>query len=142
MRSGPDQRSRGRSNANRPSHEQRRAPQDRQPQDRQPLDSRGPGERIRGSAAQIAERYLALARDTARSEDRVAAERYYQFAEHYLRVSKAGREGDQQGGAPPPAPPADVEMGSAGTVPSDDQIEGSQPRWDAPDPGSTEAGIR
>jgi hypothetical protein len=137
MRPGPDQRSRGRSSANRPSHQQRRAPQDHQS-----LDSRGPGERVRGTAAQIAERYLALARDAARSEDRVAAESYYQFAEHYTRVSNAGREGGQQGVSPPPATPADVEMNSAEPGPSGDQVAGSQPRWDAHDPGSTEAWIR
>lgn len=131
MRPGPDQRPRGRSSATRPFHQQRRAPQDHQS-----LDSRIPGERIRGTAAQIAERYLALARDAARSEDRVAAENYYQFAEHYTRVSNASLEGGQQGMSPPPATPADVEMNSAQTGPSGDQVAGSQPRSDAPDPGA------
>src|ERR1700730_15501756 len=57
MRSGPDQRSRDRFNANRPSH-----PQPRGPQHNQTLDSHGPGERIRGSASQIYQRYLTLAK--------------------------------------------------------------------------------
>lgn len=35
------------------------------------------------------ERYLALARAEALSGDRVAAENYYQHAEHYLRAARA-----------------------------------------------------
>jgi hypothetical protein len=98
------------------------------PQSHQSLDSRGPGERIRGTASQIAERYLALARDTARSEDRVAAESYYQYAEHYIRVSNASREDDPQGILAPPTTPADGEINSADTGPSGDQVEVSQLR--------------
>jgi hypothetical protein len=98
------------------------------PQSHQSLDSRGPGERIRGTASQIAERYLALARDTARSEDRVAAESYYQYAEHYIRVSNTNREGDPQGILAPPTTPADGEINSADTGPSGDQVEVSQLR--------------
>lgn len=35
------------------------------------------------------ERYLALARDTALTGDRIGAENYYQHAEHYLRAMTA-----------------------------------------------------
>lgn len=122
MRFVPDQRSRGRFDANRPSHQQRQAPQNHH----QSLDSRGPDERIRGTASQIAARYLALARDTARSEDRVAAESYYQFAEHYIRVSNASREGDQQRILSPPTTSADVEINSPDTGPRGDQEEASR----------------
>ena len=79
MRSGPDQRSRGRFNTNRPAQQQQAQ------QNNQLLDSRGPAERIRGSAFQITERYLTLAREAARTDDRVSSENYYQHAEHYFR---------------------------------------------------------
>jgi hypothetical protein len=37
------------------------------------------------------ERYLALAQAEARAGDRVAAENYYQHAEHYFRVMSSDR---------------------------------------------------
>jgi hypothetical protein len=117
MRSASDQHGRGRFNPNRSSHQQRRAPQNHQS-----LDSRGPSERIRGTASQIAERYLTLARDTARGEDLVAAETYYQYAEHYIRVSNASREGSQQAMTPQPTTP-DVAMNSSETGSRDVQVD-------------------
>src|SRR5580700_5894714 len=92
MRSGPDQRSRGRFNANRPSHQQARGPQHNQM-----LDSHAPGERIRGSAFQIYQRYLTLAQEAARSDDRVSAENYYQHAEHYFRINNENGGGNSAG---------------------------------------------
>ncbi len=50
------------------------------------FDSNGPGGRIRGNASQLKEKYLQMARDAAVGGDRVAAESFYQFAEHYFRV--------------------------------------------------------
>jgi hypothetical protein len=107
------------------------------PQNNHSLDSHGPGERIRGTAAQITERYLTLARDMARSEDRVAAESYYQYAEHYIRVGNASREGSQQAMTPQPTTPV-IEMNSSDAGPIGVQKEGSNPRWDGDDPGPTE----
>ena len=49
-------------------------------------DSHGPDVRVRGNAAQVYEKYLNLAGDATSSGDRVAAEGYYQFAEHYFRI--------------------------------------------------------
>ncbi len=49
-------------------------------------DSHGPDVRIRGNAPQVYEKYLTLARDATSSGDRIAAESYYQFAEHYFRI--------------------------------------------------------
>ena len=60
------------------------------------LDSNGPNVKIRGTAHQIFERYVALAREASTSGDRVAAENLYQHAEHYLRVMNAVSEGHQQ----------------------------------------------
>lgn len=49
-------------------------------------DSNGPDVRIRGTANQVAEKYMALAKDSASAGDHVMAESYYQFAEHYQRI--------------------------------------------------------
>jgi Domain of unknown function (DUF4167) len=49
-----------------------------------------PGSR---SAQRSYERYLALAQEEARSGNVVAAENYYQHAEHYFRVISSNREG-------------------------------------------------
>jgi len=67
----------------------------------QNFDSSGPEVRIRGNAYQVLEKYLALARDATAAGDRVAAENYYQHAEHYFRVINANNDGQhrQQGGA-------------------------------------------
>jgi hypothetical protein len=43
------------------------------------------------SAQRSYERYLALAQEEARSGNVVAAENYYQHAEHYFRVMSSGR---------------------------------------------------
>ena len=52
----------------------------------QVFDSNGPDVRIRGTAHQITEKYLTLAKDAASSGDRTLAENYLQHAEHYQRV--------------------------------------------------------
>jgi len=53
------------------------------------LDSSGPDVKIRGTAAQIYEKYQALSRDAASAGDRVKGENYAQHAEHYFRVMRA-----------------------------------------------------
>ena len=50
------------------------------------FDSNGPDVRIRGTAYQIVEKYLALAKDSNAAGDRVLAESYLQYAEHYQRI--------------------------------------------------------
>jgi hypothetical protein len=91
MRSGPDQRSRGRLSPNRPFR-----PQPRVRQSNQTLDSNAHEVRVRGTARQIFERYVTLAREAATSGDRIAAENLYQHAEHYFRINNARREGNSQ----------------------------------------------
>jgi hypothetical protein len=76
------------------------------------LDSNGPEVRIRGTANQIYEKYLALARDASSSGDRVKAENYLQHAEHYFRVIRAMQ----------PAPLPQTEQ------PADGDFEGEQPQ--------------
>lgn len=79
MRNGQNKRMRGR---NRKSHN--------------PLtrvyESNGPDVKIRGTANHVAEKYIQLARDAQASGDPVAAENYYQHAEHYFRLIAAAQE--------------------------------------------------
>ncbi len=55
----------------------------------QTFESTGPDGKIRGTAQQVFERYLALGRDASSSGDPVAAESYFQHAEHYFRMLHA-----------------------------------------------------
>ncbi len=52
----------------------------------QTIDSNGPDVKLRGTANQILEKYLALARDATAHGDRITAENYLQHAEHYYRL--------------------------------------------------------
>lgn len=54
-------------------------------------ESNGPDVKIRGTALHIAEKYGQLARDAHSSGDRVAAENYFQHAEHYYRIIAAAQ---------------------------------------------------
>ena len=61
----------------------------------QNYESNGPDVKVRGSAQQVLDKYLQLARDSQSGGDRVKAEGYLQFAEHYYRVASA--QAEQQG---------------------------------------------
>jgi len=63
----------------------------------QTFDSNGPSVRIRGSANQVHEKYLTMARDAASAGDRIAAENYLQHAEHYFRIINVDNDGDGRG---------------------------------------------
>ncbi len=81
MRQGLNaKRSRGRSNNGRKQNVPLRL---------QTLDSSGPNGKLRGNAYQLHEKYLALARDAHSVGDRVAAENFFQHAEHYFRIINA-----------------------------------------------------
>ncbi len=136
MRTGSDQRPRGRYNGNRPFQQPPRVPQHNQT-----FDSNGPNIKIRGSALQIFERYVGLAREATVADDRVAVENFYQDAEHYFRINNANREGNQQGTPPRPTTPSDVEMTPAEAGSSGIQVDRSQPRWGSDDPVSSETSI-
>ena len=58
----------------------------RPPNRNQIFDSSGPDVRVRGNAHQVFDKYQALAREAAASGDRIAAEAYWQYADHYFRV--------------------------------------------------------
>ncbi|MDP6121105.1 MAG: DUF4167 domain-containing protein [Rhodospirillales bacterium] len=53
----------------------------------QSFESNGPEVKVRGTAQQVLEKYQVLARDASLSGDRIAAEGYYQYAEHYFRLA-------------------------------------------------------
>lgn len=52
----------------------------------QVFDSNGPDVRIRGTAYQVCEKYLALAKDANATGDKIMAENFLQHAEHYQRL--------------------------------------------------------
>jgi Domain of unknown function (DUF4167) len=81
MRNGQNKRMRGRNN-----HRKSHNPMARV------YESNGPDVKIRGNPAHIAEKYMQLARDAQSSGDPIAAENYYQHAEHYYRVIAAAQE--------------------------------------------------
>ncbi|MCB1722000.1 MAG: DUF4167 domain-containing protein [Alphaproteobacteria bacterium] len=86
MRHGTsNRRQRGRGNGQRRGNNQRM----------QVYDSNGPDVRIRGTAHQVTEKYTALAKDAASSGDRILAESYLQYAEHYQRIINSWEEGVQ-----------------------------------------------
>jgi len=112
----------------------------------QTFDSNGPDVRIRGSAFQVHEKYLQLARDASSAGDRIMAENYLQHAEHYYRIIAVAQEqqAQQQGSDPNrrfrpegyngqgfPGQ-SDEEGGNEALdgFPSDEQIDGQAPRGD------------
>jgi hypothetical protein len=78
-------------------------------------ESNGPDIKIRGTASHVAEKYVQLARDARSSGDPVAAENYYQHAEHYFRLIAAAQEQFRQNQPQPradgPAPEVSSEDG-------------------------------
>jgi Domain of unknown function (DUF4167) len=59
-------------------------------------ESNGPDVKVRGTAQNIADKYLQLARDSHSSGDRVMAENYLQHAEHYNRLIATAMAQQQQ----------------------------------------------
>ncbi len=60
------------------------------------FESNGPNMKIRGTAAHIAEKYTAHGRDIS-SSDGVAAENFFQHAEHYIRILTSARQAQENG---------------------------------------------
>lgn len=79
-----------------------------QPAKNHNFESSGPEVKIRGTAQQVLDKYLALARDAASSGDRISAENYLQHAEHYYRIINAEYANRPQNGGHgrPPMGPA------------------------------------
>ena len=55
------------------------------------FDSNGPDVKLRGTTQTIAEKYMQMGRDAQSGGDSVAAENYYQHAEHYYRLWAASQ---------------------------------------------------
>tara|TARA_Y100001960_G_C14587217_1_gene783759 strand:- start:277 stop:825 length:549 start_codon:yes stop_codon:yes gene_type:complete len=53
------------------------------------FESNGPDVKVRGTAQQVLDKYLVLARDASSAGDRIKSESYFQFAEHYYRIVSA-----------------------------------------------------
>jgi len=109
-------------------HKQHHNP-NRPPNRNQMFDSSGPDVRVRGNAHQVFDKYQALAREAAASGDRIQAEAYWQYADHYFRMiqtmggfgqrnnvgygdEEGGQANPQQqaqhGGQPPGPPPSNA----------------------------------
>lgn len=57
------------------------------------FDSLGSEIKVRGSAVQVNEKYMALANDAYTSGDRILAESFFQYADHYHRVIMSTNNG-------------------------------------------------
>jgi hypothetical protein len=118
MKPGPNlkQRSRGRNNNNGGGGGGKK----HMPSRNQTYDSNGPDIRIRGNAHQVLEKYLTLARDATSQGDRIAAENYYQHAEHYFRVINSQNQANGRPNERPLPTPADDQMNLAGGYDDDE----------------------
>ncbi len=101
MRNGQNKRMRGRNNHRKSHNSMARV-----------YESNGPDVKIRGNPAHIAEKYVQLARDAQASGDPIAAENYYQHAEHYYRVIATAQEQFRQNNPHFARPENDAQQGS------------------------------
>jgi hypothetical protein len=99
MRQGQqNRRGRGRNNNNNNNNNNNRKGQHHHNPLMRTFQSNGPDQKIHGTPAQIAEKYMSLARDALSSGDPVLAENYLQHAEHYNRIILTYREQQMQQG--------------------------------------------
>lgn len=102
------------------------------------VESNGPDVKVRGSAQQVLDKYLALARDAISSGDRVAAEGFFQYADHYYRLVNGDSAGSNGQGrpdrgprgpvVPPPAPAARAADSFEATSDDDPKTSGAPPK--------------
>jgi len=60
------------------------------------FESSGPDGKVRGTPQQIMDKYLSLARDAQTQDNRVAAESFFQHAEHYQRLLAEAMDARQE----------------------------------------------
>lgn len=98
----------------------------------QVFDSNGPDVRIRGTAYQVHEKYMALAKDAGSAGDRILAENYLQHAEHYQRLINSWALEDGY------TPPAEQDIGESDQpqqqAESEDHPQQQAPRREGFDP--------
>jgi hypothetical protein len=97
------------------------------------FESNGPEVKVRGSASQICDKYLMLARDASSSGDRVRAESLLQHAEHYYRLVNGGDDArtenaNQQGGTRRGQGPGEVTVAGEMQPEVETQEEQAQPQ--------------
>ncbi len=100
-------------------------------------ESSGPDVKIRGTAAQVAEKYMALARDATSSGDIITAENYLQHAEHYNRIIMAAQQAQAQAQnqqQPSAAGHHGYENGHAVNTPQRIPADGNGPLREQPQP--------
>lgn len=120
-------RTRGRSGRSKPSNPRNHT-----------YDSSGPEGKVRGTANQVFEKYLALARDAQSSGDRIGAENFFQHAEHYFRIMNGFNQNDRtrpqgNGAARPQAINGHVgDRRAAGTAESGERKSGGEAAADQP----------
>jgi Domain of unknown function (DUF4167) len=120
MRQGPT----GRRPRGRPNRKQHGGPS----RPHNSFDSNGPEGRVRGNAHQVYEKYVGMAREAMSAGDRVAAETYFQHAEHYFRIINSStdpqpderRQPRPDGNGRPPQARPDEANGSAPSTSDDD----------------------
>ncbi len=100
------------------------------------FDSSGPDVRVRGNAHQVFDKYQALAREAAASGDRIQAEAYWQYADHYFRMIQTmggfGQRnnvgyGDEEGGQANPNPQQQGQPGGQQSGPPPSNANGHAP---------------
>ena len=60
------------------------------------FESNGPEGRLRGNAQQLYEKYTALAQDAHAAGERISAEAFAQFADHYYRIYQSVMQSSDQ----------------------------------------------
>ena len=151
MRPNNRQRSRGgRSGGGGGGHHKQHHNPNRPPNRNQIFDSSGPDVRVRGNAHQVFDKYQALAREAAASGDRIMAEAYWQYADHYFRMIQSmggfthrnnqgwgegsGEEGQQPNAQQPGQPPQPAQANGNGAGYANDG-RGADRGQNEPEPG-------
>lgn len=110
------------------------------------FESNGADNKVKGTAAQVLEKYQALARDALSSGDRIMAENYLQHAEHYYRLLNPhlanderpaeNREGDTREHTPERLPERDHEPspGNGGAARDEQRVEEKKSGEEAVEP--------
>ena len=104
------------------------------------FESSGSEAKIRGTAQQLHDKYLALARDATSVGDRIAAESFFQFADHYHRILNADG-GNGAGRNQPHHPQQQHPQHRGGNDQRHDQRPGGNPQQGGPQPAVPAAAV-
>lgn len=104
-------------------------------------DSNGPDGKIRGSASQVYDKYSSLARDAQTSGDPVAAENFFQHAEHYFRIMLANNLVKQERSSESTSAEENPAENSSGDAEVAENTENSQPEQSASEKKGTDVPV-